>query len=229
MRGSERALTATASIVTIAVPIAAGGALGKLWPVGVVVAEGAAIMVLGAWLYRERRAVRHHPADQELLTEILALLSRPAMEALRFHDFAAAWPASIVYPFEAFIRDFGGIEHRFRDEQLEKAREHLYVCADEFTAAESYGHNADRPARPDGVRMRFVGITSGSTEGVPELARLHEEAYRRILEPAWALADAHDRFLAVAIERDYDVKAVAGGGGTHPTVQHLLDLDEKYG
>jgi hypothetical protein len=217
------------SVVTIALALAAGGIVGHLWPIGVVAAEAVTISVLGAWLYRERKTISRHPADQALLDRILSLLARPAIKELREYDFSIMWPASLSYPFDVFVREFNSVEHRFRDQVLESARQQLYRRSDEFALAESYGHDVDRRGRRSSRRMRYVGITESEAEGIPERERLFHDAYRRILGPARELWAAHDSFVALAIERDYDVTALAGTGTPHPALRFLLDLDERYG
>ena len=211
-RALERTLNLAGAIVTIGLALGISAILDAFWPVGVVVAEGLAILILVALLVRKRRAVKRLPADQARLDELLALLTRSAIRRVAEHDFAIAWPARIMFPVTTLLEEFGSIEHQFQDARLEERRAHLFACADTFSHAEA----ANGWTHPSARTERYVGVTGFEAEGDVEKAALLDDRSLRIRRAAWAFTDAHDALLATAIERGYDVSAVKGDHPLHP-------------
>lgn len=219
----ERTLGVTGSIITIGVALGASAILNGFWPVGVVITESVAILILVSLLLRERHAVERLPADQARLDGLLALLTRPAIRRVDERDFASAWPARIMYPVSTLLEEFGNVEHEFQDVSLEEPRAHLYKCADRFSHIEAL-NGWLHPGAPD---HRYVGVTGLEAEGDSKKAALLDDRSLKIRTAASAFTDAHDALLKTAIARGYDVSAVKGDGPLHPSVARMESWEDE--
>jgi len=157
--------------------------------------------------------------DQDLLDDLLHLLSRESVQMVAQQDFVQSWPHIMTDPVHVLVNEYREAEHEFSDAGLEEARIELLRAGDEFAEQEALHGFVSAYDR----RRRISGYTLSEAEGIPE----REQAIRRhssaILPAAERFLNAHDNLIRVARKRGYSVEALKRG--RHPRV---LEIDAIY-
>jgi len=157
--------------------------------------------------------------DQELLDDLLHLLSRSSVDMIAQQDFVQSWPHVMTNPVHVLVNEYREVESEFSDPKLEEARTELLAAADEFAMQEAlHGFMSDYDNR-----RRISGYTVSEAEGFPEreqAIRIHSSA---ILPTAQQFLKAHGNLIRVARSVGYSVEALKRG--RHPRV---LEIDAIY-
>ena len=157
--------------------------------------------------------------DQEVLDDLLYLLSRESVGMISRQDFVQSWPRIMINPVHVLLHEYQEVENEFGDQVLEQARAELLAAADNFAEQEAlHGFVSSYDDR-----RRIPGYTGSEAEGIPE----REEAIRRhssaIRPAAQRFLEAHDNLIRVARGRGYSVDGLKGG--RHP---RALEIDAIY-
>lgn len=153
--------------------------------------------------------------DQELLDDLLHLLSREAMTLIAKQDFVQSWPRITSNPIHVLVNEYREAENEFDDPELEKARTELLEAADEFAEEEAlHGFVSDY----DDTR-RLAGYSPSEAEGIPEREQAIVRHSSAILPTAKTLIEAHDNLIRVARKRGHSVEGLKRG--RHPRVAEI--------
>lgn len=155
------------------------------------------------------------PADQALLDELLALVTRSAIKRVQAQDFHSSWPEKITTPFQFLAFDYDEVEYTFKDPELEVERQRLVQAANDFLHKEAMNGYPSRHV----PHLRDTGYTPGEAEGLPERERLIAPRQRTIFEAAVTLVEVYDEFVRTAKRKGFNLKAMKAE--VHPKVAKL--------
>ena len=177
------------------------------FPVGLIIVLALAViwLLIALVLTKRRQSRGFSPVDQDLLDRILGLLPRPLMRDWRGFDFSCPWPTELILPVEAFLREFGDVEHEFGDAKLEAARKRLSGAASRFASAVAQAASSCRS--PDGhLRLEWSQVNRDRPD-------MYWPRREKLLKTRRDFNAAHDKFLTTAKKRGFDISAVAGTSG----------------
>jgi len=159
-------------------------------------------------------------ADQSLLDQYLALLTRASMRQIQHQDFSAPWPSSIKTPILFVIEEYDEIEHQFHDEDLERDRQRLLQAANHFVHQEALNGFVNR----HNAKFRDAGYTPGEAEGNAQREGLLERRGQMLGSAAGDLLVSYDDLVKTARMKGYRIDAL--NRGRHPRV---MQFDRERG
>lgn len=160
------------------------------------------------------------PEDQAQLDELLALLTRSAMQRLGYENFVDPWPANVKTPLQFLVNEFNEVEHEFNDLVMEEKRQRLIQAANHFLYQETKNGFVNRMD----PMLRDAGFPAAEAEGDPKIERLLDRRHEALLAASQDVQGAYDDLVKAAKRAGYSLDALKGG--PHPMV---IEHDQRLG